>query len=71
MRGSSAANQAAYLSFLGQAEKLDGFMRERQAVETVFGSGSCGKMRQVQRDDEAAKAMYQMKSVTSGAFHAR
>ena len=61
------ANQQAYLSFIVQAEKLDGFMRERQAAELIFGGGGGG----CARDDEAAKAMYQMKSVTSRAFHAR
>ena len=69
MRTSSVANQKAYLSFIVQAEKLDGFMRERQAAEQVFGACN-SKARQVQRDDEAAKAMYQMKSITSRALHA-
>ena len=69
MHHSSVANQKAYLSFIVQAEKVDGFMRERQATEQVFGA-SDGKARQVQRDDEAAKAMYQMKSLTSRSFHA-
>ena len=70
MRASSVANQQAYLSYIVQAEKLDGFMRERQAAECVFGGGS-GMARKAQRDDDAAKAMYQMKSVTTAAFHAR
>lgn len=64
------AHQRAYLRFIVQAEKLDGFMRERQAAESVFGA--CSKTdRKAQRDDEAAQAMYQMKSVTSTAFRAR
>ena len=47
MHHSSVANQKAYLSFIVQAEKVDGFMRERQATEQVFGA-SDGKARQVQ-----------------------
>lgn len=65
----SSCHQQAYLSFIVQAEKLDGFMRERQAAEEVFGRTSC-KSRTAQRDDEAAKSMFQMKSVSSATFHA-
>jgi hypothetical protein len=70
MQASSADNQQAYLSFITAAEKLDGFMRERQATELVFGNGCSGQARKAQRDDEAAKAMYQMKSLSTKSFHA-
>merc|ERR1712039_928890 len=33
------SHQEAYLSFIVQAEKLDGFMREREAQDLVFGVG--------------------------------
>jgi hypothetical protein len=64
------AHQQDYMSFIVQAEKLDQFMREVQQQEAVFGRAS-GSSRQKQRDDESAKAMFQMKSVSSAAFHAR
>jgi actin-related protein len=67
----TSVQQRAYLNFIVQAEKLDGFMRERQATELVFGRCCSGKDRKVQRDDEAATAMYQMKTVTSSAFNDR
>ena len=67
---STSAHQQAYLRFVVQAEKLDGFMRESQASEQVFGY--CSKsVRKATRDDAAAQAMYKMKSVTSHAFRAR
>ena len=66
----TSAQQQDYMSYVVQAEKLDQFMREVSQQEAVFGSKRCGE-RQRHRDDEAAKAMYQMKSVSSVAFHAR
>jgi hypothetical protein len=54
-------NQRDYLSYIVQAEKLDQFMREAQAQAAVFGTGGA-------RDDEASKAMYQMKTVSVRAF---
>lgn len=54
-------HQEAYLSFIVQAEKLDGFMRERESQDKVFGASSgtqCG------RDDDASRSMYQMKSLS-------
>ena len=53
-----------------QAEKLDGFMREAQAQEAVFGCRGAADRRHG-RDDEAARDIFAMKSVTSQAFHAR
>ena len=38
-----------------QAEKLDGFMRERESQEKIFGAGS-GSQRG--RDDDASRSMY-------------
>jgi actin beta/gamma 1 len=58
-------HQQAYLSFIVQAEKLDQFMREVETQEAVFGAGG-SKARG--RDDDASKAMYQMKSVSVAAF---
>ena len=51
-----------YLAYIVQSEKLDGFMREAIARETVFG----GKLDS--RDDAASKAMYQMKSLSMEEF---
>ena len=66
----TSAHQQTYLRFVVQAEKLDGFMRESQAAEQVFGH--CSKSdRKAARDDAAAQAMYKMKSVTSHVFRAR
>eukprot|EP00930_Biecheleria_cincta_P052686 TRINITY_DN3797_c0_g1_i2.p1 TRINITY_DN3797_c0_g1~~TRINITY_DN3797_c0_g1_i2.p1 ORF type:complete len:1298 (+),score=257.87 TRINITY_DN3797_c0_g1_i2:313-3894(+) len=55
-------HQESYLSFIVQAEKLDGFMRERESQEKIFGSGSAGQ--QHGRDDDASRSMYQMKSLS-------
>jgi len=62
-------HQEAYLSFIVQAEKLDGFMRERESQEQVFGVDSSGAQRG--RDDDASRAMYQMKSLSVQAFQSR
>jgi len=62
------AHQQAYLSYIVQAEKLDQFMREAEMQEKVFGTSKC---RPKTRDDEASKAMYQMKNVCRTAFFAR
>lgn len=61
-------HQEAYLSFIVQAEKLDGFMRERESQEKIFGSGE-GAQRG--RDDDASRSMYQMKGLSVDAFAAR
>eukprot|EP00727_Mastigamoeba_balamuthi_P000800 m51a1_g10717 putative actin (1113) ;mRNA; r:219305-223208 len=57
----TAQHQRDYLAFVVQAEKLDQFMREAQAQTAVFGGSAA-------RDDEASKAMFQMKSVSVKAF---
>lgn len=62
-------HQEAYLSFVVQAEKLDGFMRERESQEQVFGAD--GGSRQRGRDDDASRAMYQMKGLSVAEFTAR
>jgi len=54
------AHQDGYISFIIQAEKLDGFMREREAQDAVFG-GAGGSQRG--RDDDASRSMYQMKNL--------
>jgi len=62
----TASHQEAYLSFIVQAEKLDGFMRERELQEKVLGTGIQGA-----RDDDASRSMYQMKSLSVEDFAAR
>jgi len=63
------AHQEAYLSFVVQAEKLDGFMRERELQESVFGSSGTGVQRG--RDDDASRSMYQMKHLSVRDFASR
>merc|ERR1712070_960306 len=62
------AHQEAYLSFVVQAEKLDGFMRERESQDKVFGTDA-GRGRG--RDDDASRSMYQMKSLSLSELTAR
>jgi hypothetical protein len=64
----SSAVQQAYVPFIVQAEKLDQFIREREAQETV--GARCSDRRRADRDDEAAQAMYQMKSLSVARFRA-
>lgn len=64
----NVSHQEAYLAFIVQAEKLDGFMRERESQEKVFGSDSSA---QRGRDDDASRAMYQMKSLSKQEFQSR
>merc|ERR1712032_21587 len=54
-------HQESYLSFIVQAEKLDGFMRERECQEQIFGADGSS---QRGRDDDASRSMYQMKSLS-------
>lgn len=63
----SDAHQEAYLSFVAQAEKLDGFMRESELQDQVFGATRA----QSGRDDDASRSMYQMKSLSAEEFSAR
>jgi hypothetical protein len=58
-------HQKDYMSYIVQAEKLDQFMRESQQQQSVLGS------RAKDRDDDAAKSMFQMKSVSVKAFNER
>jgi len=55
------AHQEAYLSYIVQAEKLDGFMREKESQEKIFGTDSSAKRG---RDDDASRSMYQMKNLS-------
>jgi hypothetical protein len=64
----SLDHQESYLSFIVQAEKLDGFMRERESQERVFGASSS---RQSGRDDDASRSMYQMKTLSVEDFTSR
>jgi len=59
-------HQESYLSFIVQGEKLDGFMREQEAQSKVFGA-DYGR----NRDDDASRSMYQMKSLSVTEFEAR
>jgi hypothetical protein len=58
-------HQKDYMSYIVQAEKLDQFMRESQQQQAVLGSSAKA------RDDDAAKSMFQMKSVSIKAFNER
>jgi len=58
--------QKDYLSYVVQAEKLDQFMREAKAQEGLGVRKDANS-----RDDEASKAMYQMKSVSTATFNNR
>merc|ERR1712110_87397 len=58
-------HQEAYLSFIVQAEKLDGFMRERELQDKVFGAD---KSTQRGRDDDASRSMYRMKNLSTEEF---
>jgi len=58
-------HQDAYLSYVVEAEKLDGFMRERESQDKVFGAESTA---QRGRDDDASRSMYQMKSLSVEEF---
>jgi len=61
-------HQEAYLLFIMQAEKLDGFMRERELQDKVFGTDGST---QRGRDDDASRSMYQMKSLSVEEFSSR
>merc|ERR1719502_1917306 len=62
----SLAVQKSYVPFIIQAEKLDQFIREREAQEAIGARSS--DRRRADRDDEAAQAMYQMKSLNVARF---
>jgi len=62
----SRQQQREYINFIIQSEKLDGFMRQLQAQEAVFGSSVGTGM----RDDSAAKNIVQMKQAHYGLFAA-
>jgi len=64
----TSAHQESYLSFVVQAEKLDGFMRERESQDKIFGTEQ-GSQRG--RDDDASRSMYQMKSLSVNELTSR
>jgi len=59
------AHQREYINFIIQSEKLDGFMRQLQAQETILGEAGAGGGL---RDDSAAKNIVQMKQAHFGLF---
>jgi len=65
----SPAMQRAYIPFIFQAEKLDQFIREREAQELV--GARAADSRKADRDDEAARAIYQMKSLSLSRFRSQ
>lgn len=54
--------QKDYLSFIVQAEKLDGFMREAKLQEEILATKSGDP------DDDASKSIFQMKSLSLKTF---
>lgn len=62
-----AGNQDDYLSFVVQAEKLDGFMREQQVLSS---QGVCAASTNAKRDDDSAMEIFQMKTLSRTAFRA-
>jgi len=67
------AHQYQYINFIKQSERLDGFMREAQQQEEVFGlkkqpSELLNNDRRLKRDDSAAKNIVQMKNVNRSMF---
>jgi hypothetical protein len=63
------AHQESYLSFIVQAEKLDGFMRERELQDKILGATANSALRG--RDDDASRSMYNMKSLSMEEFVSR
>ena len=60
----------AYMSFIGEAESLDQFMREKAMQEVVLNGakGNALTADSSSRDDDASKNMYQSKSLTLAKF---
>jgi hypothetical protein len=56
----TSEHQKHYIRYIQLAERLDGFMREAQQQENIFGANNASR-RRVQRDDSAAKNVIQMK----------
>jgi len=65
----TSSHQKDYLSFIVQAEKLDGFMREIQIQEKMISNWNQDRTKN--RDDESSKSIYQMKSVSLKNFISR
>jgi len=63
----SKEQQFHYINYIKQSEKLDGFMREAQQQDEIFGSKMKDE-RKLQRDDSSAKNIIQMKSVHRKIF---
>jgi len=60
-------NQREYIIYIKQAERLDGFMRQQQVMEEVFGGADAVGRRQA-RDDSASKNIIQMKFLPLAAL---
>ena len=58
------------MSFIGEAESLDQFMREKAMQEVVLNGakGNALTADSSSRDDDASKNMYQSKSLTLAKF---
>jgi len=72
----SARHQRDYMNFIVQGENLDQFMREAQLQDSLRGDSKQQQQQPQQkkkweRDDESAKAIFQMKSVSVADFDAR
>lgn len=63
----TTTHQEMYIAFIKQAEKLDGFMRERESQDAVFGSSASTNRG---RDDDASRSMYQMKGLSAAEYMA-
>eukprot|EP01123_Difflugia_compressa_P008904 TRINITY_DN2809_c0_g1_i1.p1 TRINITY_DN2809_c0_g1~~TRINITY_DN2809_c0_g1_i1.p1 ORF type:complete len:547 (-),score=106.35 TRINITY_DN2809_c0_g1_i1:69-1709(-) len=64
-------DQLEYINFIKQAEKLDGFMREAQHIESLIGTQRAqGITKKQNRDDAAARNIVKMKNVRRNAFTA-
>uniref|UniRef100_A0A6B2L0P9 VWFA domain-containing protein n=1 Tax=Arcella intermedia TaxID=1963864 RepID=A0A6B2L0P9_9EUKA len=66
-RGMKSKNdQKEYINFIKQAERLDGFMREAQHLDTVLKQTN--QTRKQTRDDAAARNIVKMKKLTKSVF---
>jgi len=61
------SDQKEYINFIKQAERLDGFMREAQQMDSILKTEDA-LLRKQTRDDAAARNIVKMKKVTRSAF---
>jgi actin-related protein len=62
-KGTSGSVGDDYLRYVISGERLDGFIREAEALRSVTDNKAVG-----QRDDEASRAMYNLKSMSVSTF---